>query len=129
MLVSTTVVSTRIRRPCATRWSRTICTILSWICLTTAGPTATAHGLGVGHLRPADPGEVAVHQIGAHLPFQYAVTPVAQVLEHQQTQHHLGRNTAPAAGAALRMPLGQGLGDRRHDFLVRQHPGLRRGRL
>jgi hypothetical protein len=29
MLVSTTVVSTRIRRPCATRWSRAICTIRS----------------------------------------------------------------------------------------------------
>jgi hypothetical protein len=43
------------------------------------------------------------------------------VLEHQQTQHHLGRNTAPAAGAALRMPLGQGLVYRRHDFLVRQY--------
>ena len=41
MLVSTTVVSTRIRRPSATRWLRAICTILSWICLTTAGPTAT----------------------------------------------------------------------------------------
>jgi phosphoglycerate dehydrogenase-like enzyme len=32
---------TRIRRPCATRWSRAICTIRSWICLTTTGPTAT----------------------------------------------------------------------------------------
>src|SRR5438309_10581329 len=28
----------------------------------------------------------------------------------------------PAAGAALRMPLGQGLVDRRHDLLVAQHP-------
>jgi hypothetical protein len=31
------------------------------------------------------------------------------VLEHQQTQHHLGRDTRPAAFTALRMPLGQRL--------------------
>ena len=39
-----------------------------------------ADGLGVGHLGAADAGEIAVHQIGAHLPFQHPVTPVAQVL-------------------------------------------------
>jgi len=33
----------------------------------------------------------------------------------------LGRGARPAAGAALRMPLGQGLVDRRHDLLVAQH--------
>jgi hypothetical protein len=29
-----------------------------------------AHRLGVGHLGTADPGEVAVHQIGAHFALQ-----------------------------------------------------------
>src|ERR1700730_17333599 len=82
----------------------------------------TAHGLGVGHLGGAHPGEVAIHQIGPHLPFQHAASPVAHVLEHQQTQHHLGRGARPAAAAALRMPLGESLVDRRHDLLVGQHP-------
>ena len=77
-----------------------------------------AHGLGVGHLGGADAGEIAVHQIGAHLPFEHSVTPVAHVLEHQQPQHHLGRIARPAPFAALRMPLGQGLVDHRHDFRV-----------
>ena len=121
MLVSTTVVSTRIRRPCATRWSRTICTILSWICLTTAGPTATAHGLGVGHLRPADPGEVAVHQIGAYLALEHAIAPVADVLEDQQAQHHLRRRTQSAAAAALGMALAEGLVHGRYHLLICQH--------
>jgi hypothetical protein len=30
----------------------------------------SAHGLGVGHLLAADPGEIAVDEIGAHLAFQ-----------------------------------------------------------
>src|SRR4029077_724096 len=41
MLAPPTVGSTHHRRRCATRWSRAICTIRSWICLTTTGPTAT----------------------------------------------------------------------------------------
>jgi hypothetical protein len=32
--------------------------------------TPATHGLGVGHLRRADAGEVAIHQIGAHLALQ-----------------------------------------------------------
>jgi len=78
----------------------------------------SAHGFGVGHLGGADAGEIAVHQIGAHLSFQHPVTPVAHVLEHQQTQHHLGRGARPAACAAPRMPLGQGFVNRRHDLRV-----------
>src|SRR5712664_2742552 len=121
MLVSTTVVSTRIRRPCATRWSRAICTIRSWICLTTTGPTATPQRpmvLASGILVP--PTRVKSRYTRLALTSR-SVTPVAHVLEHQQTQHHLGRGARPAAGAALRMPLGQGLIDRRHDVLVAQH--------
>jgi hypothetical protein len=79
------------------------------------------HGLGVGHLGATHAGEVAVHQIGPHFAFQHPIAPIAHVLEHQQTQHHLGRSAASAAGAALGMPLGQGLVDGRHDFLVRQY--------
>jgi hypothetical protein len=40
------------------------------------------------------------------------------VLEHQQAQHYLGLGARPAAFAALRMPLRQGLVDRRHDLRV-----------
>ena len=84
-----------------------------------------AHGLGIRRLGGAHPGEIAVHQIGAHLPFQHLVTPVAHVFEHQQTQHHLGRGARSAAFAALRMTLGQGLVDRRHDLrIVEQLIGL-----
>jgi hypothetical protein len=41
MLVSTTVVSTRILRPSITRFSRAIATIREWICSSASGPTAT----------------------------------------------------------------------------------------
>src|SRR3974390_3393086 len=124
MLVSTTVVSTRIRRPCAARWSRAICTIRSWMCLIASGPSATPQRpmvLASGILAP--PTRVkSRYQIGAPLPFQDAVTPVAHVLEYQQAQHHLGRGAWPAAGAALGMPLGQGLVDGGPDLLVAQYP-------
>jgi len=42
-----------------------------------------AHCLGIGHLRAADAGEVAVHQIGAHFAFQHTIAPIADVLEDQ----------------------------------------------
>jgi hypothetical protein len=112
-----------MRRPSAIRWSRDehdpVVDLFDHLWPHCHAPSAD--GLGVGHLGPTDPGEIAVHQIGARLPFQHAVAPVAHVLEHQQTQHHLGRGARPAAGAALGMPLGQGLVHGRHDFLVRQY--------
>src|ERR1700756_78837 len=39
----------------------------------------TRHGLGVGRLGSPDAGEIAVYQIGAHLPLHNLVTPVAHV--------------------------------------------------
>src|SRR5215510_1406827 len=132
MLVSTTVVSTRMRRPAATRWSCAICTIRWWICATTSGRSAIPHlpmVLASGIL--AAPTRVKSRYTRlARLPFQHPVTPVAHVLEHQQTQHHLGWGARPAAFAALRMPLGQGLVDCRHDLRVAEqlvgvlHPRL-----
>jgi hypothetical protein len=52
------------------------------------------------------------------------------VLEHQQTQHDLGWDATPATQAALRMLLGEGLVDHRHDLRVIEraislaHPGF-----
>ena len=54
------------------------------------GQAPAPHGLGIGRLRTANTGELAVHQIGAHLALQYRVTPVADVFEDQQAQE--GRN-------------------------------------
>jgi hypothetical protein len=84
--------------------------------------TPTAHSLGIRHLGAADPGEVAVDKIGAHLALEHGVAPVAHVLEHQQPQHHLGRGSEPAAAAAPRVPSGEGLVHRRDDLRVVQHP-------
>ena len=41
MLVSTTVVSTRMRRPSVKPWLCAMVTILVWICLITSPPSAT----------------------------------------------------------------------------------------
>ena len=79
------------------------------------------HGLGVRGLAGAHPCEVAVHQIGADLALEHAIAPVADVLEDQQAQHHLGRNAQPTAAAALGMALAQGVVHGRHDLLIRQH--------
>ena len=61
------------------------------------------HGLCVGHLGCTDTGEIAIHQIGADLALQYRIAPVADVLQNQQSQHHLRRETQSAAPAALGM--------------------------
>ena len=79
------------------------------------------HRLGVGRLRAAHAGEVAVHQIGAHLALEHAIAPVADVLEDQQAQHHLRRRTQSAAAAALGMALAEGLVHGRYHLLIRQH--------
>src|SRR6202040_859277 len=68
------------------------------------GQAPAPHGLGIGRLRTAHTGELAVHQIGAHLALQYRVTPVADVLEDQQAQDYFGRSSQPAAAAAPGVP-------------------------
>ena len=88
----------------------------------TTGPIApAAHGLRVRHLGGTDPGEIAIHQIGADLALQYRIAPVADVLQDQQSKHHLSRETRSAASAALGMALHQCLVDHRDHHLVRQH--------
>jgi hypothetical protein len=82
----------------------------------------TSHRLRIGRLAGADAGEVAVHQIGAHLALQHAIAPVADVLEDQQAQHHLGRRAQPTATATLGMPPRQRFVHRSYDLFIRQHP-------
>jgi hypothetical protein len=82
----------------------------------------TSHRLCIGHLAGADAGEVAVHQIGAHLALQHAIAPVADVLEDQQAQYHLGRRAQPTATAALGMSPRQRFIHRSYDLFIRQHP-------
>ena len=80
-----------------------------------------AHGLGIRHLGGAHTGEVAVHQIGPHLALQHRIAPVADVLENQEPQHHLGRRRQPASAAALGMPLRQRFVYGCHDVLILEH--------
>ena len=61
--------------------------------------------LGVGHLRGADVGELAVHQIAPHLPFQVGKTPIPDMLEQQHPQHDLGGCTPSPPRAAVRATL------------------------
>jgi hypothetical protein len=88
MLLSTTVVSTRIRRPA------TMLVILRYFHHPMVdlpehlGPdrhTPSPHGLGIRHLAAAHAGKVAVHEVGAHLAFHSGVAHVSDVLEDQQT--------------------------------------------
>jgi hypothetical protein len=81
----------------------------------------TAHGLGIRRLSTTDTGEVPVHQVGPHLALQHVIAPVAHVFEDQESQHCLGRHTAPAAATAVGMPLRQGFVYRRDDLFVGQH--------
>src|SRR5262249_39565386 len=73
------------------------------------------------HLGKADTGELAVDEIGAHLPLEDGVAPVARVLENQQPHNHFRRKAAPPAGAAEEMPLGESLVGGHHDLIIGQH--------
>jgi hypothetical protein len=66
-------------------------------------------------------GEVPVHQVGAHLALQHLIAPVADVLEDQQSQHHVGRGTATPPATALRMTFRQCLVHGCDNLLIRQH--------
>ena len=89
------------------------------------GPTAKPpppHGLGIRHLAAADPSEVAVDEIGTHLALEHLIAPVADVLEDEQSQHHLRRRTMPPAAAALGMSLAECFVHRSDDGIVIQDP-------
>jgi hypothetical protein len=124
MLVSTTVVSTRIRRPRDHAFFQSnlydpLVNLLEHLRSERRAPAA--HRLGIGHLAGTHAGKVPIYQIGPHLAFKRLVAPVADVLEDQQPQHRLSRCTTAAATAALGVSLPQGLIHNRHDLFVRQH--------
>jgi hypothetical protein len=86
MLLSTTVVSTRIRRPATMPLSCAILTIRSWICLSSWGSTPKPYGpmvLASGILPPAT--RVSrEYEVGANLSLHSVVAQVPDVLENQQ---------------------------------------------
>src|SRR5438270_2519282 len=125
MLVSTTVVSTRILRPCVTPCCCAICNdpvvnLLDRVRIHSQAPTS--HRLGIRRLAAAHTGEVAVNQVGAHLALQHVIAPVANVLEDQQPQHHLGRCARPTTTAAPGMSSRECLVHRTYDLLIRENP-------
>lgn len=80
-----------------------------------------AHGLRLRDLARADPGEVTVHDIGPYLALEDGVTPVAHVLEQQQSQHHFrGRTLAPAR-EAMCPAARQHLVDQLHELPIGKH--------
>ena len=86
MLLSTTVVSIRILRPCTTFRANAICTTRFVYHFDYGRPERdppAAHGFGIRHLVRADTGEVAIHQICADFALQNHVAPIANVLQDQ----------------------------------------------
>src|SRR2546422_8955123 len=108
MFVSTTVVSTRIRRPSTIPRSRAN-SISRWCKFRiTSGPItcpSRAKVFAYRHFLIADPREGPIDQIRAHFPLQRVVTPVPHMLQDQQPQRHFGGCLCPPARPALRMPL------------------------
>src|ERR1035438_10322488 len=84
-----------------------------------------ADGLGVRRLVHPNARELAIDQIGAHFPRQYAIAPVAYVFEQQQTEHNCGGSGKPTTGAALGPSLEQGLVNDVHKLgIVEQAVGV-----
>src|SRR3990172_8255971 len=93
MLVSTTVVSTRLFPPPTTPASRSLPTTPPF-----TRPRLRPHhqpqppqGLGIRYLAPAHPRELPIQEIRAHFPLHNREAPVSYVLQQQQSQHHVGR--------------------------------------
>ena len=79
------------------------------------------HRLRIRHGLASDPGDVAVDQVGPHLPLQGRVAPGLQVLEHEEPEDHLRRGALPPAGPALRMAVAEGvLHQRDQRFVVEE---------
>ncbi len=68
-----------------------------------------AQRLGVRDFGGADPRELAIHKVGADLPLERRVAPVANVLEYQETDDDVDRCALASAGAAVRPSRCQGL--------------------
>ena len=66
-----------------------------------------SHRPVIRNLFAADPRELAIDQIGAHLPRERFVTPVAHVLQPQHSEHNLGRRRLAATRLALLTAFGQ----------------------
>jgi hypothetical protein len=78
-----------------------------WICAIAAGPRAKPHRpivLASGTLPPSTRVKSRYTRLARHLPFQNLVAPVADMLQHQKAQNHLGRRAGTAVRRALRMP-------------------------
>jgi hypothetical protein len=70
-------------------------------------PRQISHRSVIWNLLAADPRELAIDQIGTHLPRQRFVTPIAHVLQQQHTKHDFGWRCLAAARLALLAALGQ----------------------
>src|SRR5712692_11321519 len=141
MLVSTTVVSTRIFRPATIFSSRAMATTRSCACWTTAGPSwrasrpivlssGTPKGRTGLRLAAADARELAIHQIGTHFTRQLSETPVAHMLQQDHAQHDLGGRAGPTPRLTFLAALGQFLLNQSEQGVVLQHlVGLTHPRL
>ena len=74
--------------------------------------------LGVGNFRGPHPGELPIDEVRTYLALEHGVAPVAQVLEQQQPQDHLGRGGRAPPGATVRPTPREGLVDDLHELPV-----------
>lgn len=74
--------------------------------------------LGIGDAAAAEPAEVAIDHVAAHLPLQLIVAPPFEVLEHQQPQHRLGWRRRSTPARTLRAPLPHHPPHRPHQLLI-----------
>ena len=66
-----------------------------------------SHRPVIWNLLAADPGELAIDQIGAYFPRQHFVTPVTHVLQQQHSEHDLSRRRLASTSLALLAAFGQ----------------------
>src|ERR1700733_394769 len=98
MLVSTTVVSTRIRRPptnLVLHCDRDHAAVQILDYVRADHLPEASQCFRIRNLLSTDAGERSVHQIGPDFPLQYLVAPVADVLEDEKPKHYLGRCLPP----------------------------------
>src|SRR5438128_2540809 len=121
MLVSTTVVSMRRRRPRTRRCSRPRATSRASTSLSTGSSTSWASRISVFASRTRSP---SIRQKARYTKLprtsrsHSSKTPVVEVLEDQHPQDHRGGRPQSAPALTLRMALGQGLHDAIDEDLV-----------